>query len=89
VIVNTGRNITDLFIDLSGGDRWLDHHGIAMGTTSRCNPQPSTEGADCGPLPSGQELDVALRALPDGEREPLDAERRGVELAVDWRAGWL
>ena len=37
LVVNTGRDISDLFIDLSGGDRWLDHHSIAMGTTPRCN----------------------------------------------------
>jgi hypothetical protein len=64
VIVNTGRDIGNLFIDLSGGDRWLDHHGIAMGTTRRCNAEAASEGVDCGPLPSGRELDVALRALP-------------------------
>jgi hypothetical protein len=64
VIVNTGRDIGNLFIDLSGGDRWLDHHGIAMGTTRRCNPETALEGVECGPLPSGHELDVSLRALP-------------------------
>jgi hypothetical protein len=65
VIVNTGRDIASLFIDLSGGDRWLDHHGIAMGTTPRCNPEAAAEGVECGPLASGEELDVALRALPN------------------------
>jgi len=64
VIVNTGRDIEDLFIDLSGGDRWLDHHGIAMGSTPQCDIEASAEGVACGALPSGRELAVILRATP-------------------------
>jgi hypothetical protein len=63
-IENTGRDIHDVFIDLSLGDHWLDHHGIAMGTTARCDVEVAAQGAYCGPIPSGHELAVTLRATP-------------------------
>ncbi|MDQ6774041.1 MAG: hypothetical protein M3024_13840 [Candidatus Dormibacteraeota bacterium] len=65
LIENTGRDIGDVFIDLSLGDRWLDHHGIAMGTTARCDVEVAAHGVACGRIASGHELGVVLRATPD------------------------
>jgi hypothetical protein len=64
LVVNTGRDIQDLFVDLSGGDRWLDHHVIAMGSTPHCDVETTAEGVACGPLRSGREMGIVLRALP-------------------------
>jgi hypothetical protein len=64
LVVNTGRDIQDLFVDLSGGDRWLDHHVIAMGSTPHCDVEANVEGVACGPLKSGREMGIVLRALP-------------------------
>jgi hypothetical protein len=63
-VVNTGRDIQDLFVDLSGGDRWLDHHAIGMGSTAHCDVEPVAEGVACGPLKSGLEMAIILRAFP-------------------------
>ena len=65
VVHNSGRPIRGLVIDLSGGDRWLDHHVLMMGTTPRCMPDLASSTVECGPVAAGATVAIMLRAAPD------------------------
>lgn len=58
---NRGRDIQDLVI-VAGP--WLDEHGLAMGTTPSCNPDPDQGLIACGPIYSGRSANEILRAMP-------------------------
>jgi hypothetical protein len=62
---NVGRDIAQLAIDMSYGDRWPDHHDIGMGSSANCQVDAAITGFDCGPLKSGETISVILRAFPE------------------------
>jgi hypothetical protein len=65
VIQNTGRDIGRLGIAMGLFDQWLDHHTVAMGSAQRCRVETAIKGFDCGPVRSGDETAIVLRATPD------------------------
>lgn len=98
-VQNFGRPIGDLVIEMSAGDRWLDHHGVAMGTTKSCEVDVAIPGFRCGPLAYGTRRGIILRATSDdagtfhygarfydGAVDPIHKvhDPNGADLLVTW-----
>jgi hypothetical protein len=62
VIENRGRDIRELMIDIGP---WLEQHEIGMGSSRFCDVDPATNTIDCGPVYSGQTVNVSIHAFPD------------------------
>lgn len=60
-IDNRGRDIEMLVIDTGP---WLADHGLAMGSSRFCDTDLEAGSVTCGPVYSGQSMNVILRALP-------------------------
>lgn len=60
-IDNRGRDIQDLVVR---SPRWVAEHGLSMGSTRSCDPDPDAGLIACGPLYAGQSMPVILRAIP-------------------------
>jgi hypothetical protein len=65
VVQNTGRDIGRLGIELGLKDDWLANHTMAMGSSPRCGLDAGIRGFDCGPVRSGDNVAIVLRATPD------------------------
>lgn len=64
VVQNTGRDIGDLGIAMALKDDWIAQHGMAMGSSPRCELDQALRGFACGSIKSGATAAMVLRATP-------------------------